>query len=255
MRRNFILRDSAAGRNATAISVRVPRRRLPLLTFGNETIALDDWTEAVADFPAPGRSRLKRSFDIVAGLLLLFAFAPLLLFLMLAVAADGGPPLFGHRRIGAGGRPFKCWKFRSMVVDAEAALAQTLASDPEARREWQRDFKLRKDPRVTRLGQFLRKSSLDELPQLLNIITGEMSLIGPRPIVTDEVERYGAGFADYTACRPGLTGLWQVSGRNDIDYAERVAIDRRYARSWSFKGDMAILARTVGVVLRRNGAY
>jgi len=255
VRQNFILRDSAAGRNATAISMRVRRRRTPQFTFGSAVIALDDRTESEAVFPAPARSRLKRGFDVVAGLLLLLGFAPLLLLLALAVASDGGPALFGHRRVGAGGRPFKCWKFRSMVVDAEAALARTLANDPEARREWQRDFKLRRDPRVTRLGRFLRKSSLDELPQLFSVITGKMSLIGPRPIVADEVERYGAGFADYTACRPGITGLWQVSGRNDIDYAERVAIDRRYLRSWSFAGDMAILVRTVGVVLRRNGAY
>ena len=206
-------------------------------------------------FAAPAKSRLKRAFDLVAGLGLLVFFAPLLLILAAAVSRDGGPALFGHRRIGAGGQPFICWKFRSMVVDAEAALARTLASNPEARREWERDFKLRNDPRVTRLGRFLRKTSLDELPQLFSVITGEMSLIGPRPIVADEITRYGAGFSDYTACRPGLTGLWQVSGRNDVDYAERVAIDSRYARNWSFLGDLSILVRTIGVVLRRSGAY
>jgi exopolysaccharide production protein ExoY len=204
---------------------------------------------------APMRNRLKRVFDIVGALLLIAGLAPLLLLLAMVISLDGGPALFGHRRIGAGGRSFKCWKFRSMVVDAEAALAHTLATDPQARREWARDFKLRNDPRITPLGRFLRKSSLDELPQLFNVIAGDMSLIGPRPIVTDEIGRYGAAFADYTACRPGLTGLWQVSGRNDIDYAERVAIDRRYAHTRSFWGDLAILFRTVGVVLRRSGAY
>ncbi|MEI9984567.1 MAG: sugar transferase [Aliidongia sp.] len=130
-----------------------------------------------------------------------------------------------------------------------------LATDPEARREWQRDFKLRKDPRVTSLGRFLRKSSLDELPQLFSVVTGEMSLIGPRPIVADEIARYGAGFSDYAACRPGITGLWQVSGRNDVDYSERVEIDSRYARNWTLVGDISILFRTVSVVLRRDGAY
>jgi exopolysaccharide production protein ExoY len=255
MRQNFVLRESAGARGAIAVPIRARRRRSPQFPFGSSVIALDDRSEAETGFSAPAQNRLKRGFDVVAGLLLLIGFAPLLLILALAVSWDGGPALFGHRRIGTGGRPFKCWKFRSMVVDAEAALARTLASDPQARLEWERDFKLRNDPRVTRLGRFLRKSSLDELPQLFSVITGEMSLIGPRPIVADEVPRYGAGFADYAACRPGITGLWQVSGRNDIDYAERVAIDRRYARSWSFAGDMSILVRTVGVVLRRNGAY
>src|ERR1700689_4808819 len=203
----------------------------------------------------PAHSKLKRGFDLVVASFILFGCAPLMLFLALAVCLDGGPALFGHRRVGAGGREFTCWKFRSMVVDAEAALAHTLAHDPLARREWERDFKLRKDPRVTPLGKFLRKSSLDELPQLFGVLMGDMSLIGPRPIVWDEVARYGPAFADYTACRPGITGLWQVSGRNDIAYAERVAIDRHYARSWSFQGDVAILWRTLGVVLRRSGAY
>jgi len=216
---------------------------------------LGERRDAGAVFAAPAKSRAKRVFDVTVGLLLLAFFAPLLVLLAVAVKRDGGPALFGHRRIGAGGQHFTCWKFRSMVVDAEAALKHTLATDPEARREWERDFKLRNDPRVTKLGRFLRKSSLDELPQLFSVITGEMSLIGPRPIVADEVARYGGGFSDYAACRPGLTGLWQVSGRNDVDYAERVAIDSRYARNWSFLQDMSILVRTVGVVLRRSGAY
>lgn len=216
---------------------------------------LREMTYSAGPDRAPIDNRLKRVLDIVGGLLLSVAFAPLFLLLAALISRDGGPVLFGHRRIGAGGRSFRCWKFRSMVVDAEAALARTLASDPQARREWARDFKLRNDPRITSLGRFLRKTSLDELPQLFNVIMGDMSLVGPRPIVTDEIGRYGAAFADYAACRPGLTGLWQVSGRNDIDYAERVAIDRRYARTCSFGGDFVILIRTVGVVLRRGGAY
>ena len=204
---------------------------------------------------APAERRSKRAFDIVASLALIVLFGPLLLVLALVVRCDGGPALFGHRRIGAGGTSFRCWKFRSMVPDAEAVLAHTLATDPKARAEWDRDFKLRQDPRVTPLGAFLRKSSLDELPQLFNVLKGEMSLVGPRPIVAAEVERYGQAMEEYRACKPGITGLWQVSGRNDVNYAERVELDRRYAWSWSLKGDLVILVRTLGVVARRSGAY
>jgi exopolysaccharide production protein ExoY len=206
---------------------------------------------------APAERRSKRAFDIAASLVLIMLFGPLLLLIALAVRCDGGPALFGHRRLGAGteGASFRCWKFRSMVPDSEAVLAHKLATDPEARAEWERDFKLRNDPRVTPLGNFLRKSSLDELPQLFNVLKGEMSLVGPRPIVTAEVERYGQAMEEYRACKPGITGLWQVSGRNDVNYAERVELDRRYAWNWSLKGDVVILFRTLGVVARRSGAY
>jgi exopolysaccharide production protein ExoY len=252
---NFVLHDSAVARQSlTEISPTHSDSEIDPADLDRGP-ALRAASYSAGPDLAPMHNRLKRAFDIVGALLLIVGFAPLLLLLAMIISLDGGPALFRHRRIGAGGRSFKCWKFRSMVVDAEAALAQTLATDPLARREWARDFKLRNDPRITPLGQFLRKSSLDELPQLFNVIAGDMSLIGPRPIVTDEIGRYGAAFADYAACRPGLTGLWQVSGRNDIDYAERVAIDRRYARTWSFWGDIAILFRTVGVVLRHSGAY
>ena len=253
--RNYIWRDSAVAREGAAVVAPITQQRAPEFSSGGRVIALGDRLDAAPMFAAPAKSRLKRVFDVVAALGLLVFFAPLLVILAAAVSRDGGPALFGHRRIGANGQPFTCWKFRSMVVDAEAALKHTLATDPDARREWERDFKLRNDPRVTRLGRFLRKSSLDELPQLFTVLTGEMSLIGPRPIVAEEITRYGTGFSDYAACRPGLTGLWQVSGRNDIDYAERVAIDSRYARNWSFLQDMSILFRTIGVVLRRSGAY
>ena len=204
---------------------------------------------------APAEVASKRAFDVVVTLGLILLFGPLLALVALAVRCDGGDALFGHRRIGVGGRTFRCWKFRSMVPDAEAVLAHTLASDPAARAEWDRDFKLRRDPRVTPLGNFLRKSSLDELPQLFNVLRGEMSLVGPRPIVAAEIERYGAAIEEYRACKPGITGLWQVSGRNDTDYAERVELDRQYARSWSLTGDLLILVRTLGVVARRSGAY
>jgi exopolysaccharide production protein ExoY len=209
----------------------------------------------LANLTKPADRRSKRAFDLVASLLLIALFGPFLALLALAVRLDGGPALFGHRRIGAAGESFRCWKFRSMVLDAEAVLAHTLATDPAARAEWDKDFKLRNDPRVTRLGSFLRRSSLDELPQLFNVLKGEMSLVGPRPIVAAEVERYGLAMEEYRACKPGITGLWQVSGRNDIDYAARVELDRRYAWTWSLKNDLMILVRTLGVVARRSGAY
>ncbi|HEV2673913.1 MAG TPA: sugar transferase [Aliidongia sp.] len=204
---------------------------------------------------APAGRPSKRAFDLAASLVLILLLGPLLLLIAIAVRCDGGNALFGHRRMGAAGRTFRCWKFRSMVPDAEAVLAHTLASDPAARAEWDRDFKLRRDPRVTPLGNFLRKSSLDELPQLFNVLKGEMSLVGPRPIVAAEVERYGASIEEYRACKPGITGLWQVSGRNDVDYADRVELDRQYAQTWSLAGDLMILVRTLGVVARRSGAY
>lgn len=171
------------------------------------------------------------------------------------VRLDGGPALYGHRRIGADGRSFLCWKFRSMVVNADEALARLLASDPAARAEWEHHFKLKRDPRITVVGRVLRTTSLDELPQLFNVLKGEMSLVGPRPIVSDEIRRYGPAFRDYAVCRPGITGPWQISGRNDLDYASRVSLDRQYARNWSFRTDCTILLRTAVVVVRRSGAY
>ncbi|HTH96035.1 MAG TPA: sugar transferase [Stellaceae bacterium] len=197
----------------------------------------------------------KKLFDFVAALLLIVFFAPVMLILALVVKADGGAALFGHTRIGENGRNFRCWKFRSMVPNSDEVLRRVLETDPQARIEWAKDFKLRNDPRITPIGRFLRKSSLDELPQLFNVLAGEMSLVGPRPIVSAEVDRYGTAFADYISCRPGITGLWQVSGRNDVDYASRVAFDQSYAQTWSFGRDVNILFRTVIVVARRSGAY
>ncbi|MCI3132729.1 sugar transferase [Phenylobacterium aquaticum] len=180
--------------------------------------------------------------------------------LMLAVAIgiklqDGGPILFGHQRIGFGGRSFRCWKFRSMVVDAESRLQALLVKDPAAKAEWEADHKLRMDPRVTAFGRFLRVSSLDELPQLLNVIAGEMSLVGPRPIVSAEVARYGRWFKAYTSVRPGITGLWQISGRNDVSYRQRVAMDVLFARKRSVGQYIRILLGTVPAVLSRSGSY
>jgi Undecaprenyl-phosphate galactose phosphotransferase WbaP len=203
----------------------------------------------------PSASVLKRALDLLGGVLFLLALLPVMVAIALLVKRDGGPILFRHKRIGANGKPFSCLKFRTMCVDAEERLQKLLAENPEARAEWERDFKLKNDPRVTSLGNFMRQTSLDELPQLFNVIRGEMSLVGPRPIVTAEAARYGAAFRDYLGCRPGLTGLWQVSGRNDIDYDSRVQLDSTYAREWSLTRDVAILVRTVGVVFGRTGAY
>jgi lipopolysaccharide/colanic/teichoic acid biosynthesis glycosyltransferase len=219
--------------------------------------------EQAADRRGGARTwRLGASFDacraldlLIAGSTLVF-IVPLLVLIAVAIKIqDGGPVLFGHSRLGRGGRAFRCWKFRSMVVDAEDRLANLLARDPAARAEWAADHKLRRDPRITPLGTFLRVSSLDELPQLLNVIRGEMSLVGPRPIVRAEVDKYGRWFDSYCAVRPGITGLWQVSGRNDVDYRRRVAMDVLYARRADTALYLKILAATVPAVLTRDGSY
>lgn len=204
----------------------------------------------------PEARAIKRTLDIVAvslGMLLFWwVFAGIALAVKLTSA---GPVFYGQRRLGRGGREFRAWKFRSMVKDADAILQGYLASHPEQRAEWERDHKLKDDPRVTWIGRILRRTSLDELPQLWNILRGEMSLVGPRPIVQDEVAKYGTHFELYTKVRPGLSGLWQVSGRNDTTYGERVALDCYYVRNWSVWLDLVVLARTVRVVLLGKGAY
>ena len=198
----------------------------------------------------------QRVFDLLISVPLMVLLSPVLGLLALAVwINDGGPAFYGQMRIGRHGRTFRCWKFRSMVTDSDAVLAAVLAQSAEARAEWDRDHKLKVDPRITWLGRLLRSSSLDELPQLWNVLCGEMSLVGPRPIVVAEVGRYGSRFHDYCACRPGITGLWQVSGRSDLRYRRRVAIDTLYARHSSLRLDIAILARTVPAVLLRRGSY
>ena len=205
--------------------------------------------------PIPGGA-LCRAFDIFVALAVILFTAPLLIVIALGVKLhDGGPALFGHERIGRGGRMFRCMKFRSMVVDADARLAALLAADPQARAEWARDFKLKRDPRITPLGDFLRRSSLDELPQLFNVLRGDMSIVGPRPIVRSEAARYGARFESYCAVRPGITGLWQVSGRNDVSYRRRVAMDAVYARSKCLSWDVKILLLTVPAVFLAKGSY
>jgi Undecaprenyl-phosphate galactose phosphotransferase WbaP len=166
-----------------------------------------------------------------------------------------GPVLFGHQRYGRDGQVFRAWKFRSMVQNANHILDEYLSNNPEAMREWLADHKLRNDPRVTPIGSLLRRFSLDELPQLFNVLLGHMSLVGPRPIVENEIERYADGYDLYRRVPPGITGLWQVSGRNNTTYQERVAFDRYYVRNWSVWLDLYILARTFRVVLQAEGAY
>lgn len=208
--------------------------------------------------PAPGRPGFDatRALDIVFSLLAIIFFAPIMALIWMAIRLqDGGPALFRQKRIGFGGQDFACLKFRTMVVGAEEKLKALLEADPSARLEWARDQKLRNDPRITWLGAFLRKSSLDELPQLFNVLRGEMSLVGPRPIIFAEVTRYGRSFRHYCAVRPGVTGIWQISGRNDVSYSRRVAMDITYARRRCVGLYMRILMATVPAVILRNGSY
>jgi undecaprenyl-phosphate galactose phosphotransferase len=203
----------------------------------------------------PWSQLLKRTFDIVVGTLLLLAAAPPMAVIAWQIRKSGGPVLFAHERIGRRGALFKCYKFRTMTTDASTVLARLLAESPEAREEWERDYKLKNDPRITPIGRWLRQTSFDELPQLLNVIKGEMSLVGPRPVVKDELRRYGDDQLYYTQVRPGLTGLWQISGRNDVDYGRRISLDTWYVRNWNLWYDIVILAKTCSVVLTRSGAY
>ncbi|EFC2124658.1 TPA: undecaprenyl-phosphate galactose phosphotransferase WbaP [Escherichia coli] len=198
---------------------------------------------------------LKRLFDIIASIAIIILLSPVLLYISRLVKKDGGPAIYGHERIGKDGKPFKCLKFRSMVTNSKDVLNELLQNDPEAKREWDTTFKLKNDPRITKIGAVLRRTSLDELPQLFNVLKGEMSLVGPRPIITAELERYNEEVDYYLLSKPGMTGLWQVSGRSDVDYETRVYLDAWYVKNWSMWNDIAILFKTVGVVLKKDGAY
>jgi len=194
-------------------------------------------------------------FNRAGAAVLLVVLSPVLLAIAWSIwREDGAPVFFAHWRVGQKGRLFRCLKFRSMVRRADLVLAEVLERDPVAKEEWARDHKLRHDPRVLRIGDFLRKSSLDELPQLINVLRGEMHLVGPRPVVVQEIPRYGEHKRHYFAVKPGMTGLWQVSGRNNLTYAQRVALDARYVETRSLWMDLRILARTVRVLVTRDGA-
>ena len=204
---------------------------------------------------SPFADAIRLRINQFAALVLLILFSPLMLGVaVLIMRSDGGPALFGHYRVGLRGRLFRCLKFRSMHVDSQRMLAELLERDPAARAEWELDQKLTQDPRITRIGHFLRRTSLDELPQLINVLRGEMALVGPRPITVGELTRYGRVRWDYLSVLPGMTGLWQVSGRNNTTYDERVALDRQYVDSRSPWLDMKILAKTALVVIARDGA-
>jgi undecaprenyl-phosphate galactose phosphotransferase len=198
----------------------------------------------------------KHLSDFTLALMLTLALSPILFGLYLWVYfATRGQPIFKQKRMGIDGKTFKIYKFRTMRADAEQYLANLLANNPKAREEWERDHKLKDDPRITPIGQFLRRTSLDELPQLINVLRGQMSLVGPRPIIGEEVVAYGEYIDYYKQVRPGITGLWQVSGRNELSYDERVQLDVWYVRNWSLELDLIILTKTLVAVLLRKGSY
>ncbi|WP_321147297.1 undecaprenyl-phosphate galactose phosphotransferase WbaP [Serratia nevei] len=246
-----------AKHNCRSVSVIPTLRGVPLygtdmsFIFSHEVMIL-----RVGNNLAKRSSRLiKRIFDIVGSASIMLVLSPVLLFLAYRVSRDGGKAIYGHERVGHNGKRFKCLKFRSMVMNSQEVLDNLLRTDPAAKAEWDKDFKLKNDPRITKIGHFIRKTSLDELPQLWNVFRGEMSLVGPRPIIEAELERYAGDVDYYYMAKPGMTGLWQVSGRNDIDYDTRVYFDAWYVKNWALWNDIAILFKTINVALKRDGAY
>jgi undecaprenyl-phosphate galactose phosphotransferase len=199
----------------------------------------------------------KRILDLFAVMLLVLLFLPIILFIAVSIFfASGRQVFYGQTRVGRGGREFTIYKFRSMVLNSDEVLQQLLDSDPEANEQWQREFKLKDDPRITRIGRFIRRTSLDELPQFWNVLRGDMSLVGPRPVLREELDlHYQSAMAHYLSVSPGLTGLWQVSGRNDLTYEQRVALDKHYVESLNLTTDILIMLRTAGVMFGRSGAY
>ena len=249
-----------------ASHARAPMNRMAVARVA--PVALAESVEAVA--PAAQRPSCaavglsiveraaKRLFDLASVVVIVALFWWAIIAVAIAVRlTSGSPVIYGHKRVGRDGREFNCYKFRSMVPNADEVLAHLLATDAGAREEWNRDFKLKDDPRVTRVGRFIRKTSLDEFPQLWNVLTNQMSVVGPRPVVRKELDQYylGASRSHYLSVKPGLTGLWQVSGRNDMEYRQRVELDRAYVDSWGLWRDFTIVMRTVGVMFGRRGAY
>ncbi|MBZ9604316.1 sugar transferase [Phyllobacterium chamaecytisi] len=198
----------------------------------------------------------KRTVDLLIAIAALALLSPLFLIVAIIVKlGDKGPVFYSHTRIGFGGAAFGCLKFRTMKTDASDQLAHLLQTDRAARTEWEATRKLKNDPRVTAVGEILRKSSIDELPQLLNVVRGDMSLVGPRPITLEELPRYGEHISAYMEGRPGLTGHWQTSGRNDVSYQHRVSLDVHYLDNWSLSRDFLIMAKTIPVLFLRRGSY
>ena len=242
---------------ATDISVIPAMRGVPLYGtemahFFSHEVALLRVRNNLRRWPA----RLtKRIFDTTTATILLLVLSPLMLAIAAALKMEGGRIIFSHLRVGKKGKNFNCYKFRSMIPNADQELHNLLSNNPDLQAEWNRDHKLKNDPRISKLGAFLRQSSLDELPQLFNVLKSEMSLVGPRPIVSEELEKYGLEKSYYLMVRPGMTGLWQVSGRNNVDYDARVYLDAWYVKNWSLWYDLAILFKTFKVVLAQRGAY
>jgi Undecaprenyl-phosphate galactose phosphotransferase WbaP len=242
---------------ATDISVIPAMRGVPLYGtdiahFFSHEVALLRVRNNLRRWPA----RLtKRLFDTFTAALLMVLLAPVMLVIAAALKLEGGSVFFAHQRVGKNGRKFNCYKFRSMVPNAEQLLQKLLQNNPSLQAEWHKEYKLKDDPRISKLGDFLRSTSLDELPQLFNVLKSDMSLVGPRPIVQEELQKYGLEKSYYLMVRPGMTGLWQVSGRNDVDYETRVYLDAWYVKNWSLWYDLAILFKTIKVVFWRNGAY
>ena len=239
------------------VSIVPPLRGLPLYGmemthfFSHEVLMLT----VRNNLARPGAQAVKKAFDLLVSICLLVVLSPLFAYLSWRIRQSGGDAIFGHLRVGQHGKMFRCLKFRTMVPNADEVLANLLHQDAQVRADWERDFKLKDDPRITSIGAFLRATSLDELPQLWNVIRGEMSLVGPRPVIQEELERYGDQVSYYLVAPPGMTGLWQISGRNNTTYDDRVALDCWYARNWSLWYDLVILLKTVRVVLARKGAY
>lgn len=257
--------EAALQRLAAAASARRPPLRPHLVSSAEvqaeSSAAFDRQWEEVAQ--APERPALpaspyavpKRALDVVGAMVLAVVFSPLILGILILMRREGDSIIYRHRRVGRDGQTFECLKFRTMVPNADLLLRELLERDPEIKAEWVRDHKLRCDPRVTRLGRFLRRTSLDELPQLWNVMRGEMSLVGPRPVVKEELLRYGRNVRTYLSAKPGITGLWQVKGRNDTDYRRRVVLDTYYVRNQNLLLDLYILLKTTRVVLGGSGAY
>lgn len=254
MERGALLADLV--RERLPFAVVPPLRGLPILGFeqiyfvGRDVMLM----QARNNLAQPLSRTIKLGFDLAVASVLALLLLPVFAVFAVLVSRDGGPVFYRHKRIGRLGRPFYCLKFRTMVRDADRMLDSYLAGNPAAASEWERSFKLRDDPRVTRIGRFLRTTSLDELPQIFNVLSGEMSLVGPRPVTAGELDFYGRDVVFYLETRPGMTGLWQIRGRSETSYEDRVSYDVWYVKNWSLWHDIAIMAKTVPVVIRRIGA-